>query len=153
MSGSNKFRPNFVKRLFKLPRLSYSPWYRVCDRRSQIWDLISSSFQPRPLNYMLLKFYYQSLRWWVHLSSSSFFYFNLSYTKCSFAYLPSRYLVQKQGSRIRRPHKVRHNLIYNRLFSDPSHLIRRCKSIHLIACSSWKFDDIATLCIWDHKWH
>ena len=27
-----------------------------------------------------------------------------------------------------------------RLFSDPSHLIYRCKSIHLIACSSRKFD-------------
>ena len=29
------------------------------------------------------------------LSSSTFFYFYLSFTECSFAYLPSRYFVQK----------------------------------------------------------
>ena len=63
-------------------------------------DLISSSFQPSPSNYMLLKFYYQSLRCWVHLSSGTFYYFKLSYTKWSFAYLASRHFLRKQASRI-----------------------------------------------------
>ena len=99
---------------------------------------------------MLLKFYHKSLRCWMHLSSSIFYYFNHSNTECSFAYLLCRYFVEDKTNR--RSHKVCHNLIYNRLFSNPSHLIWRCKSIHLIACSSWKFDAIATMCSWDHEW-
>ena len=48
---------DFVKRSFKPLHSSYNPWYRVCDWRSQKWDLISTSFQPRSLKYTLLKFY------------------------------------------------------------------------------------------------
>ena len=53
---SSNFVLYFVKHSFKPPRLSYNPWYRVCNGRSQIWDLISLSFQPRLSKYMLLKF-------------------------------------------------------------------------------------------------
>ena len=89
---------------------------------------------------MLLKFYHQSLRCWMHFLSTSF-YFNLSCAECSFA-LPSRYLVQTRASRIggHMKYVINYRL---RLFSDPSHLIYRCKSIHLIACSSRKFDRFA----------
>ena len=53
---SSNFVLYFVKHSFKPPRLSYNPWYRVCNGRSQIWDLISLSFQPSLSKYMLLKF-------------------------------------------------------------------------------------------------
>ena len=82
----SNFVLHFVKRSFMPPRLPHNPWHRVCghDVGSQIWDLMSSSFQPRPSKYMMLKFCHQSLRCWMHLSLSTFFSFNRSYTECTF---------------------------------------------------------------------
>ena len=45
----------------------------------------------------------------MDLSLSTFFYFKLLYTECSYAYSLSRYLVQKRASQIG-GYKVCHNL-------------------------------------------
>ena len=93
----SNFVLHFVKCLFKPPRLSYNSyigieglWLKIPDMRSHLFKFPTKVIKVHTVEILLSVFTMQD-----DLSSSTFFYFNLSFTECSFAYLPSRYFVQK----------------------------------------------------------
>ena len=93
----SNFVLHFVKRLFKPPRLSNNSYIRIEGLWLEIPDMISHLFKfpIKVIKVHTVEILLSVLTMQVDLSSSTSFYFNLSFTECSFACFPSRYFVQK----------------------------------------------------------